>query len=427
MNTDNYFFRVPATRGIQGGIEQYMLTVPMVVLRRILAMDNDGDVMDRSQREANKTRAKKIRNYVAGATSKRAPYILPSITGNIDSHVEFLPSELSPAVGILKIPMDADLKLFDGQHRALGIFEFVRDYSNTEDTISLLLTVGLSLELRQQFFADINNNASKPAAAISMAYNNNDPVNQLAMHLARTVTGLAGTVDFEHNVVPAKSSRLISFKALNDATKKMLNLRANSIPSPQQRDMAERLWTAWAQAMRWNDIAQDDIAAEYRQEALGLHGIMINAIGMATARMLRHRTPESIENLLACAENGDNGFHYRESFVPECWEGKCVDPETGTIKTDRRALEATAEALQKLIDPFADALWLRDYLPAEEASDMALLKYAADIENYKQRTAAPMINIVEKLKALGDGEPQFRASVLASREGLSRYLAGAEG
>ncbi|EBU9575980.1 DGQHR domain-containing protein, partial [Salmonella enterica subsp. enterica serovar Enteritidis] len=203
MNTDNYFFRVPATRGIQGGIEQYMLTVPMVVLRRILAMDNDGDVMDRSQREANKTRAKKIRNYVAGATSKRAPYILPSITGNIDSHVEFLPSELSPAVGILKIPMDADLKLFDGQHRALGIFEFVRDYSNTEDTISLLLTVGLPLELRQQFFADINNNASKPAAAISMAYNNNDPVNQLAMHLARTVTGLAGTVDFEHNVVPA--------------------------------------------------------------------------------------------------------------------------------------------------------------------------------------------------------------------------------
>ncbi len=62
--------------------------------------------------------------------------------------------------------MDADLKLFDGQHRALGIFEFVRDYSNTEDTISLLLTVGLPLELRQQFFADINNNASKPAAAI---------------------------------------------------------------------------------------------------------------------------------------------------------------------------------------------------------------------------------------------------------------------
>ncbi|MGS1569547.1 DNA sulfur modification protein DndB (plasmid) [Klebsiella pneumoniae] len=68
--------------------------------------------------------------------------------------------------------------------------------------------------MRQQFFADINNNASKPAAAISMAYNNNDPVNQLAMYLAQNVSGLAGSVDFEHNAVPAKSSRLISLRRL---------------------------------------------------------------------------------------------------------------------------------------------------------------------------------------------------------------------
>ncbi len=72
--------------------------------------------------------------------------------------------------------------------------------------------------------------------------------------------------------------------------RKMLNLRANSIPSTQQRDMAEKLWTARAQAMRWNDIARDDIAAEYRQEALGLHGIMINAIGMATADVTAQNT-----------------------------------------------------------------------------------------------------------------------------------------
>ena len=72
--------------------------------------------------EANKTRAKKNTELCCRRNIKTSSYILPSITGNIDSHVEFLPSELSPAVGILKIPMDADLKLFDGQHRALGIF-----------------------------------------------------------------------------------------------------------------------------------------------------------------------------------------------------------------------------------------------------------------------------------------------------------------
>ncbi|HIG1032810.1 TPA: DGQHR domain-containing protein, partial [Klebsiella pneumoniae] len=91
MNTDNYVFELPATRGVQGGVEQYMLTVPMAVLRRLLAMDDQGDVMARSQREANRTRARKIRNYVAEATGSGKPYILPSITGNIDIDVDFLP------------------------------------------------------------------------------------------------------------------------------------------------------------------------------------------------------------------------------------------------------------------------------------------------------------------------------------------------
>ncbi len=40
-------------------------------------------------------RGPKIRNYVAGATSKRSSYILPSITGNIDSHVEFFQRTLA--------------------------------------------------------------------------------------------------------------------------------------------------------------------------------------------------------------------------------------------------------------------------------------------------------------------------------------------
>ncbi|MBL1465189.1 hypothetical protein ELD43_31075, partial [Klebsiella pneumoniae] len=87
-----------------------------------------------------------------------------------------------------------------------------------------------------------------------------------------------------------------------------LSLRASSEPTLQQREAAEKLWSAWSGAMRWLDIAQDDIAAEYRQEALGLHGIMINAMGMATARMLQTRPIDSIVSLLACAEQGENGF-----------------------------------------------------------------------------------------------------------------------
>lgn len=421
MNAEQYFFELPATSGVQGGITQYMLSVPMTVLKRLLAIDNQGDVMNRSQREANKSRAKKISNYISDAIDHNKPYILPSLTGNIDTEVDFVKSELSPKVGILRIPLEADLKLFDGQHRAIGIMDFVREYSHNFDTISLLLTVGLPLEMRQQFFSDINNNATKPAAAISMAYNNNDPVNQLAMYLAQNLTGIKDSVDFEHNAVPSKSYKLISFKALNDATKKMLGLRNNSEPTAQQRDEAVKLWTAWSSAMRWQDIAQDELAPEYRSESLGLHGVMVNAMGLATANMLKTRNSDEIVNLLSCAESGDRGFHYRETFLYENWKGICVDNEKGTIKTDRRSLEATAEELHRIIDPFAECAWLRAYLVGD-ASDAMMMKFSQYIEQLKKDNDIPHILIVKKLELLRDAEQDERRKTVSTMRSFSKYI-----
>ncbi|HBZ8014980.1 TPA: DGQHR domain-containing protein [Klebsiella pneumoniae] len=422
MNNDTqYYFEFPATKGIQGGILQYMLTVPMTTLKRFLAMDDQGDVMSRSQREANKNRAHKISNYAGEATFNKKPYILPTITGNIECEVQFIPSELSPVVGIVKIPMEADLKLFDGQHRALGIMDFVRNYSNTSDTISLLLTVGLTREMRQQFFADINNNVSKPAAALSMAYNHNDPVNQLAMHLAQNIPALSGSVDFEHNAVPVKSSRLISFKALNDGTRKMLGLRGKMAPSEAQRDLAKQMWSAWAHAMRWQDIAQDDLAAEYRKEALGLHGIMVNAIGLCTANLLRTRSPDDIAAMLERAAEGVNNFHYRESFLHENWREICVDPETGTVRTDRRALEATASALMHLIDPVTDDNWLRSFV-GDDVPDTTLQKFHAEIGKLQKDSNRTLRSIEERLEQLREAEPTEKARVVSKLPAFKKFL-----
>ncbi|EEF4591095.1 DGQHR domain-containing protein [Salmonella enterica] len=421
QNDTQYYFDFPATKGIQGGIVQYMLTVPMTTLKRFLAMDDQGDVMSRSQREANKNRARKISGYAGEATREKRPYILPTITGNIDSEVHFVASELSSVVGILKIPMEADLKLFDGQHRALGIMDFVRNYSNTVDTISLLLTVGLSREMRQQFFSDINNNATKPAAALSMAYNHNDPVNQLAMYLAQNIPALSGAVDFEHNAVPAKSSYLISFKALNDGTRKMLGLRGKQIPTEAQRELALQLWDAWAAALRWQDIAQDDFAAEYRQEALGLHGIMVNAIGLCTANMLRTRSPESIISLLSRAADGENGFHYRESFLHENWHDICVDRDSGTVRTDRRTLEATADALVNLLEPVTDDQWLRSYV-GDDVPDTTLKKMLAEITRLQKETGRTKHSIEEKLLQIKAAEPAEKKQLIARLATFKKFI-----
>ncbi|MEJ3301496.1 DGQHR domain-containing protein [Escherichia coli] len=348
---DQFTFTLPATRGVQGGSVVYMISMPMRNLARIVKRDDAGEVMDRSQREANKKRAQMIADYIGDAKDAGSAYIIPSLIGNVDQYVDFIPSELSDFVGVVKIPMAANIKLFDGQHRELGIELFIRNHADCSDTISLMLTENLTLDTRQQFFSDINNNASKPAAAISMAYNNKDPLTALAMHLAENVPGLSGNVDFEHNVVPVKSTKLISFKALYDATKKMLSLRGTAAPSESDRETAVLMWSAWSQLMRWEDMAADGAAREYRKEALGLHGVMINAIGTATAYMLKGSTPAEVADLIEQAAQHGSNIHYVESFAHAEWHGVCVDSQTGTVKADRRAIDASGLKLQAMITP----------------------------------------------------------------------------
>ncbi|RAY97118.1 hypothetical protein DP187_21665 [Enterobacter cloacae] len=179
-------------------------------------------LMSRSQREVHLGRAKKVTGYLTSGYDNKTDYMLPTLVGNIDGVVRFEEAEgVKGGLGTLFISMDADIRLFDGQTRSRGIIDYITARKDSPDTITLLLTEGLSLKARQQFFADINNNASKPATAISMAYNHKDPINDLVRQIVSAVPALNGRVDYEHNVVPAKSGLLISFKALHDATRKV--------------------------------------------------------------------------------------------------------------------------------------------------------------------------------------------------------------
>lgn len=164
----DYFFEFPASRGVQGGAIVLMMTVPARTLARVLASDNYGDTLERSQREINPARAKKFYEYLVNAHENKEPFIIPPLVGNCNSEIEF--QEFGNTnVGVVRFPMDAEIKLFDGQHRAAGIAEFCRTVGEPIH-VPLMLTHKLSLKTRQQFFSDINNNVSKPSAAINMAY-----------------------------------------------------------------------------------------------------------------------------------------------------------------------------------------------------------------------------------------------------------------
>ncbi|MGR7464171.1 DGQHR domain-containing protein [Klebsiella aerogenes] len=424
--THEHFFQFPAIRCQQGGRVQYMLCAPMNMLKRIMAFDDAGDVMSRSQREVHLGRAKKVTRYLTSGYDNQTDYLLPTLVGNIDGVVRFEEAEGGKGgLGTLFIAMDADIRLFDGQTRSRGIIDYIAVRKDSSDTITLLLTEGLSLQTRQQFFADINNNASKPATAISMAYNHKDPVNDLVRQIVNAVPALHGRVDYEHNVVPAKSNRLISFKALHDATRKMFGLRAGDEISDVLREDAIRQWKAWSRALHWTWLADNVGPALYRTRHIGTHGVMVNAIGIATAMMLEHHSAVAIDDMLSGRESPC--IDALSPFAHAEWYGVCVDAESGTVKCDTPAQNRAAEKLLMMfgMSPEHPDAWLRpcfgEDVSDEQVSEMVekVTKVAAE---KKQDLAMLKTAIPERIAGNGEAVKPVMLNMRRLRAWISKQF-----
>ncbi|CCW28947.1 Bacteriophage protein [Xenorhabdus nematophila F1] len=279
---------IPATRLIQGGEIQYSLVIPMNQLKRFLAFDSSQNAMSRSQRELNKNRAKKISQYLIKSFDNKYPYVLPPLIGNIDSYVEFSEIGNNTNIGILRIPLEVDIFLFDGQHRAYGILEFCRQ-RDVSDYIFITLTENLDLETRQQFFSDINSNASKPSAAINLAYNNREDYSHLTRYWINEVRVISEWVDYEHNVISSKSDMLVSFKSLYDATKRIFNVSTEEILSEPTKSQAVAIWNSWAYLIGLTEVNGKNYDSDYRKEYIKFHGVLINAFSFAVCELLKEK------------------------------------------------------------------------------------------------------------------------------------------
>lgn len=318
------FFDIPVTVGIQGGVHQFCFTIQMRLLQHIIEIDRSGNTMQRSQRPVNLTRTFKISDYVTSSIKNAKPYILPTISGNLDGVAEFTP--------------------FDGQHRATTINILVDQLPRFRDTISVLLTDNIDLQTRQQFFSDINYNAVKPSAAQNKAYDKRDNKNALAAFVAENSYSLQHSLDYEKNVVTGSNTHLFSFKTLYDCLVKMYNLTDKSVITDQMKTDAATIMQAWAQKMFWGVLSSYGIQG-YRQRYIGTHAVVVIAIGLATRYLLEKRSVDEIVELLNEAE-----FHHERSFVHEDWERRCVDPDTWKMKCDTRAVKLMASKLLQMLE-----------------------------------------------------------------------------
>ncbi|MDK9358452.1 DGQHR domain-containing protein [Lelliottia wanjuensis] len=341
----DYFFEFPASRGTQGGTVTYMITAPARALTRILASDNHGSTLERSQREINQARVKKFYLYLVDAHKNKEPFIIPPLVGNCDAVIEF--EELGNTnVGIARFPLDAVIKLFDGQHRAAGLAEFCRTYGEPI-SIPLMLTHNLPLKARQQFFSDINNNVSKPSAAINMAYDGRNEVAQGMVTFLSQHDTFEEVTDFEHNVVPAKSKLWVSFKALSDATAKF----ASAGSKPLEMGDIESIWEAWLSLTQIEAIRHGTSQADYKRDYIQFHAVMINAFGYAVQRLMADHSIGDIVKMIEDLASNAGSSEMEDYFLISRWGGVCVntEKERPTIIASVPAQKAAAECLVQII------------------------------------------------------------------------------
>lgn len=337
----DYFFEFPASRGLQGGAIVLLMTVPARTLTRVLASDDIGGTLERSQREINPARAKKFYEYLRSAYEKKEPFIIPPLVGNCNSEIEFQEFG-NTGVGVVRFPMDAEIKLFDGQHRAAGIKEFCRTYGEPIH-IPMMLTHKLPLKTRQQFFSDINNNVSKPSKAINMAYDGRNGTAQGLINFFTQNNVFADVVDFEHNVVPSKSSKWVSFKALSDATDKFSTIAGKKL---EMGDI-ESIWEAWLLLTAIDDIRHGTSQGDYKRDYIQFHAVMINAFGYTVQRLLATNSVRDVVAMIESLSLATGTADREDFFLMTNWGGICVntDKDKPTVIANVAAQKAVAERL----------------------------------------------------------------------------------
>lgn len=274
------------------------MQVSFGALSRFLTLDNEGHTLDRSQRELNRRRATAFADYVVNAVKSGTDYIIPPLIGNCDGELTLNLMNES-FVGYVTIPMDARIRLFDGQHRQAGIREIIDILPDIRHhSVTVMLTENLPVETRQQFFADINGNASKPSAAINIAYDQTNVIGQIVKRAILNNPVLAEKVDFERNTVSTRNgNKWVSFKSLHDATERFCTYVADGVPAKRTEQEISSVWDAWVKFTGLNDTCGFTYG-EYNQEWLTFTSVMVNAFGFAVKQLLEEMTVSELTERL---------------------------------------------------------------------------------------------------------------------------------
>lgn len=338
---------VPATRGKMGNSEYYTANFPMGMVVKLFAYDPDKmpslPPEQRTQRALKKNRVPEIAEYMLD----HEDYLFSSITVSVDAErLVFEESEVDPNVGLLRLPMEAEWIVNDGQHRVAGIDEAIsHDPTFRYDNLSVVILPDGGLQRSQQVFSDLNRTVQKTSKSLDILFDSRSPLNRITTACVERVALFTGRIDKERVSLSIRSKDFATLSGLQAANLQLLGDISEKISDEEFADLESLAFEYWDFATTviepWADVATGSTSpADARAEYLSSYALAMWAIGSVGRSAIEDASANGgdWQALLAPLKNVD----WRKSNSE--WQGICMIGKDVVTRVPTR--KATADMLR---------------------------------------------------------------------------------
>lgn len=334
-------YRFAAIRGVQASRAFYVAMVPLKTLERLFKFDDVELPPElRAQRDLNKGRVPAIARYI---NANPAEYVLSALSASIDGAFRFEATEGQRSIGTLIVDMAATILINDGQHRRAGIVEALRERPTLGDeTIAVTLFPDQGLQRSQQMFVDLNQHGVKPARSLRLFYDGRDEMARLTRAVADAIPLFRELTDFTRSNLPAGSRKLFAFSNLHTAIATLVSDASLSATAEDPASVVEFWEAVIANMPDWTALGRREVSAsELRRDTIHAHGIALEAIAVAGARMMNDGSHDW-RNALRALQRVDWSRTNRR-----LWEGRAL--VNGRINRSRTSVLLTAELISRSV------------------------------------------------------------------------------
>jgi DNA sulfur modification protein DndB len=294
---------------------------PLRLIPKIFIFDEEELVPElRAQRILNRSRVPEMASYLI---DNKKDYVFSSITASVDGQVKFEPMGSQgdeSRVGSLKIDMNSQFIINDGQHRRAAIEMALRTRPELGDeTISVVFFIDRGLERCQQMFADLNRYAIRTSPSIGILYDHRDERAIMSKMVVLKGKAFKDIVEMEKSSLSARSRKLFTLSAIHAANTAIISGKEFG----DTELSAEICCNYWDEIFKyipeWGQVQEGKLTSgEVRQTYVHSHAIVLQALGNIGSLVSELPKSQQKKQLKLLGE-----LNWKRSNS-NLWEGRCM-------------------------------------------------------------------------------------------------------